>query len=67
MINPIMLAHYSILTLRTFRIEQPCISFNFEAYGLDHKSRRGKLNFGFHKFKCLETQCWPLTTQHFVL
>jgi hypothetical protein len=32
MINPIMLAHYSILTLRIFRIKQPRI----EAYGLDH-------------------------------
>jgi hypothetical protein len=53
MIYPIMLAHYSMLTLRIFRFEH-LASVNIEAHGLDHKflnkSRRGKLNFGFHKF-----------------
>jgi hypothetical protein len=56
-----MLAHYSMLTFRIFRIEH-LTSVYIEAYWLDtsflNKSRRGKLNFGLPQIQCLETQCW---------
>jgi hypothetical protein len=65
-----MLAHYSMLTFRIFRIEH-LTSVYIEAYWLDtsflNKSRRGKLNFGFHKFNVWKHNARPLTTQHFVL
>jgi hypothetical protein len=68
MTDPIMLAYYSMLTLRIFRIEH-LASVYIEAYGLDHERvpAAESLISAFHKFNAWKHNAEPLTTQHFVL